>query len=117
MHIADAIELHLAHHEMPRERIACAWTTQLEQSQEGQLSAGGPGSGRKPQEVLEQNGWKKDGYHFKYGWDYRNQSAPRHYITVRPNQQNWQHNDGSTVIKRGNGADKLEEHLKGFHGK
>lgn len=39
MHIADAIELFLANHDMPKERIACAWTTQLEQSQESQLSA------------------------------------------------------------------------------
>lgn len=43
MHIADCIELYLAHD------VHGAFTKQLEQTQESQLSAGGPGSGRHPE--------------------------------------------------------------------
>jgi hypothetical protein len=76
MHVADCIELYLAHHEMPRARLNAAWTTQLEQSQEGSLNAYGTsegaedgwdtrGRGRKTMETAQYRGYRVAGRQVK----------------------------------------------------
>lgn len=80
------------------------------------MSAGGPGSGRRPTEVLEHHGWKTAGYHFQHGVTYEHPLYRGHFISINQHNDNWKHEHWSDKIKRGQGGDRLETHLQQFHG-
>jgi hypothetical protein len=116
MHIADCMELYLASHDMPT--AEAAFTTQLEQTQEGQLGsalrAGGPGSGRHKEnhDAITNSGWEVTRKN-SAGKQYQHSTNPGMYI----NRDNgaWGYREPMKIAQSGDsGRDlkSLNDHLE-----
>lgn len=111
MHIAECIELYLAHD------VHGTFTKQLEQTQESQLSAGGPGSGRHPEggrtttedidRVRRYWGFTRTGGGSK-GRSFTNRDGEKLIVSKDGNWSHWKSGQG---FKKGWGHESLDSHL------
>lgn len=75
------------------------------------MQAGGPGSGRRPGDVLHESGWKIGGRHISTGSWYSHPNLKGHTISVGKNDRSWKHEDMGTKVASGKNVDSLVSHL------
>jgi hypothetical protein len=77
------------------------------------VAAGGPGSGRRPDGVLREKGWKRTTPDSAPGKEptsfYKHPDMPGH--TVKVQRDSWSHSDVSGRLGKGSGGDSLASHL------